>query len=339
MIKITEDELKTLFEKEKKKHGSANRIANNIAKAIPPIILIEVIYTMFLNYRFSCNFFLTFLLFILADAVLLILLIPIACVFFSSIKQVIQVSGGNIFSIIIQMRLTLKYHKLSELFRNEICSDKYIAEIDKCLQTEKKLCFACWLKSMKASALIMQYRIPEAELIITELRSLNTKKTALFIDLPLLEIDCANKKEDAEAFFSAIETHRGYLERRKKNEFNFALLYAILCACSELYMENFSDSLHYLELREKYYEASRILAASENAAPKKESNLYTYNRAAFALEKAKCFYFLGEYERASAELDTADLHISELTCDIPKIYIKEHSEFLPMLNGKSTQAE
>lgn len=337
MIRITEKELEELLEKEKKTSGRVTRFMNNVGKVMPPIILIEGIYASFLHYRFSCSFFLTFLLFILADAVLLIL-IPMLYGVSIDLKQAKQ-GGGNLFSAINMMRLSLKYHKLSELVRNEICSDKFIAEIDKSLQTEKNLCSACWLKYMKASALLLQDKIPEAELLIEELRSLNTKKTALFIDLPLLEIDLADKKDDMDAYFTAIKNHRGYLERRKKNEFRFALLYTSLCAYNERLKGNFIYALQYIELREKYNEASRASAAAGNAAPPKESNLYTYNRAAYALEKAKCFYFLGEYERASVELDTADLHIADLTCDIPRIYIKEHSEFLSKIHEKLIQTE
>lgn len=337
MIRITEKELEELLEKEKNTSGRVTRFMNNIGKVMPPIILIEGIYSSFLHYRFSCSFFLTFLLFILADAVLLIL-IPMLYGVSIDLKQAKQ-GGGNLFSAINMMRLSLKYHKLSELVRNEICSDKFIAEIDKSLQTEKNLCSACWLKFMKADALLLQDRIPEAELLIEELRSLNTKKTSLFIDLPLLEIDLADKKDDTEAFFMAVKNHRGYLERRKENEFRFALLYTGLCACSERLKGNFIAALQYIELREKYGEASKSSAVAGNSAPQKETNIDTYNRAAFALEKSKCFYFLGEYERASVELDTADMHIADLTCDIPRIYIKEHSEFLPKLHEKLIQTE
>lgn len=332
MIKITEDELKILFEKEKKNYGAANRIFNTLGKAVPPIVLIEGIYTLFLKYKFSCGFFLTFFLFLLADLVLL-LLIPITCLFISCIQQVKQ-NGGNFISAKNMTRLSLKYQKLSKLHADEICSDKYIAEIDKCLQTEKNRCSACWLRSMKAHALIMQNRISEAENIIAEHRSYINKTIALFFDIPLLEIDCADKKNDAGAFFTAIEVHHSYLERRKKNEFGFALSYTVLCSCAEFFKGNFSDTLHYIELREKYEEASRISAAAANAVSQKVTNLYTYNRAAFALSKAKCLYYLGEYKRASAELDTADAHIADLTCDIPNIYIKEHREFLSMLREK-----
>lgn len=331
MIKITEDELKILFEKEKKNHGAANRLLNTLGKAVPPIVLIEGIYTLFLKYKFSYSFFLTFFLFLLADLVLL-LMIPITCVFISCIKQVKQ-NGGNFFSAINMTRLSLKYQKLNKLHADEICSDKYIAEIDRLLQAEKNNCSACWLRSMKAFALFMQNRISEAEIIIAEQRSRITKKTELFIDLPLLEIDCADKKNDAEAFFAAIEAHHSYLELRKANEFNFALAYATICSNAEFFKKNYGNSLHYIELHEKYEESSGTLAAA-SSVPRKETNIHIYNRAAYALAKAKCYYFLGEYERASAELDTADVHIADLTCDIPNIYIKEHREILSMLREK-----
>lgn len=212
-IRITENELKILLEKEKK-NGAGNRIVNNIAKAVPTILLIEGICAASLNYRFSFNFFLAFLLFVLADA-LLLFLIPMTYFLILCIKQAKQ-SGCNLFSAINLMRLSFKYQKHHKLYYTEICSDKYIAEIDKWLQAEKNLCFSCWLKTMKASALLLQGRIPEVEKIIEELRSLNTKKTALFIELPLLEIPYAEVTENGEAFLAAIKKHKDYIEKRKK---------------------------------------------------------------------------------------------------------------------------
>ena len=182
-MKITEKELDILVEKEKKSDNLITIFNNAVGKFFFPIIV---------EFVTDINVILIFLLFILADSALLFL-IPLFIIFRDSVK-VIRKIGGNFKDSITLTSFSIKYGSLRILHANEICSDKYISAIDQKLEEEKKHKFLASLNSMKASALYMQVRFTEADIIVEFLQCEKMTIGLSFVQLKNIRTTSNNKK-------------------------------------------------------------------------------------------------------------------------------------------------
>ncbi|MDD6060187.1 MAG: hypothetical protein PUB97_07380 [Ruminococcus sp.] len=327
MMNITEKELDILVKKEKKPDNLITIFNNAVGKFFFPIIVIEIVASIFIEFVTDINVILIFLLFIIADAALLFL-IPLFIIFRDS-EKLIRKIGGNFKDSITLTRFSIKYGSLQILFANEICSDKYISAIDKKLEEEKNHKFLASLNSMKVSALYMQVRFTEADLIVEELRSKIETVGTVFTDIPMHDIISSMRKNDDRAFIRAIEKHKDYIEQQKNISLTYGINYAFICAYEHHISNDNANALRYIELAEKYNNVYyKIL--SERSKPYKESNTMRYNRAAYKLEKANYLYHLGRYAEA---LEASETIIAELECEIPPIFKKEYNELLESLSS------
>lgn len=331
MLNITENELDMLLEKEKLSSTLITVLNNAANKFFLPIIIIEIAASIFIEFATGTNAFLIFLLFILADAALLFL-IPLFIIFREYAKKIKKISGSFKDSITLT-RFSIKYGSLLNLHTKEICSDKYISAIDKKLEEEKNHKFLASLNSMKASALYMQVRFAEADLIVEELRSKIEIIGSVFTDIPMHDIISSMRKNDDRAFIRAIEKHKDYVERQKNISLSSGIRYAYICAYEHHISNDNANTLKYIEMAEKYNNAYYKLLSEQNTQPYKESNTMRYNRAARKLEKANYLYHLGRYAEAEESLEASETIIAELECKIPPIFKKEHNELLESLSS------
>lgn len=330
-MKITEKELDILVEKEKKSDNLITIFNNAVGKFFFPIIVIEIVASIFIEFVTDINVILIFLLFILADSALLFL-IPLFFIFRDSVK-VIRKIGGNFKDSITLTSFSIKYGSLQILHANEICSDKYISAIDQKLEEEKKHKFLASLNSMKASALYMQVRFTEADIIVEELRSKIETVGSVFTDIPMHDIISSMRKNDDRAFIRAIEKHKDYIEQQKNISLTYGINYAFICAYEHHISNDNANALRYIELAEKYNNVYYKILSERSTKPYKESNTMRYNRAAYKLEKANYLYHLGRYAEAEESLEASETIIAELECEIPPIFKKEHNQLLESLSS------
>ena len=327
MINITNEELEKQIEKEKKEADFPNKYGAKIGSLIVPVSIVIFIILLFIHTNFLIR-----LLILVMIQLFLCLVIPFGLIF---IKTIVSLRNANFGKLDISLiRASAKNKHLHEMVKDEICSDKLIEACDKTIASSDNEKYIYSIKGIKLNSLSLQCRFDEARAVLAERAALKDKCIQYRAEYLLSAIDLANSERDDDSFIKLLNEADDILECIKKRGLSGMYIILLFLSKREDCFGNYSKALEYIEMARKCREAK-----AENDASiyknKPKPNLEKCIDAELLLDKAYVLCNLGDPSAAMEDVEDADLIISELSCDIPPLYTREHEEVMRLIKKNS----
>lgn len=328
MISISKERLDRAFFR-----YDSNRFSDKLMGVIKfsfiPLCIIEGIAAVLLTYKQSL--ILTLLLFcgfIILD-IIAAFIFGIVAIYGMAFIHIIRNSGG-ISGGIKGYKSAKRVKAYNHLFRNEICSDKVLAEAQRLAETADKQSFD-YFSSLTHLVCChsMRCEFDEAEAAFAELKTLPKNEYIYRNDFFIAAIEYSTLTHNDELFREAVTDCSDVIEKWADGDAASVITLLSVAAHEQKLLGDYETALLYLDWSLIY----RIKQdkPSNGTAPPAVTNLKRYNTASIHLDIAECHAMLGDTDKARGELEMADNMVSELSCGVPPTFVKERERIAACL--------
>lgn len=230
------------------------------------------------------------------------------------------------------LKYAKKYTKLNELQLIEICSDKFLDQLNLYINEDKNSFNLFLLKITRFYTYLNRCEIEDAYKELQNIEKTFDEKIHYKSDIVFVRLSYAMQTDNDIMFKSFINENYKVLEK-EKNGYQSALSYSLLTVHEKRISGDFNEAIEQIELNEEY-------VLKEVNAPIYKCDLQKKNRiffrySAILLDKAELLLNMDKKEESAATLKKSYEYIKKLSCDIPAIYIQNRLKLIDRLGSEN----